>query len=169
MQIAEQEHITFVHRKGKRKPEIQQLYEELESCVERLMRYKEYFEIMRKDRNIYSKTDLEATFMRMKEDHMRNGKLKTAYNVQIAVENYFIVQAYVSNDWTDYNTMIPILEKHKNAFGDILEEVTTDSGYCSEKNPLYLKKIKYPIISSCRTMKSGKQRLIKKISKSTTT
>ncbi|MFR7847619.1 MAG: hypothetical protein ACLU8S_08470 [Coprococcus phoceensis] len=73
-----------------------------------------------KDRNSYSKTDLEATFMRMKEDHMKNGQLKAAYNVQIAVENYFIVQAYVSNDRTDYNTLIPVLEKHKNAFGEIL-------------------------------------------------
>ena len=97
--------------KGKRKPEIQQLYEELEACGERLMGYKECFEIMGRDRNSYSKTDLEATFMRMKEDHMLNGQLKAAYNVQIAVENYFIVQAYVSNDRTDYNTLIPVLEK----------------------------------------------------------
>ena len=141
-QIAEQEQIGFVYGKGKRKPEIQQLYEELETCGERLMGYKECFEIMGKDRNNYSKTDLEATFMRMKEDHMLNGQLKAAYNVQIAVENYFIVQAYVSNDRTDYNTLIPVLEKHKNAFGEILEEVTADSGYCSEKNLLYLKKNK---------------------------
>lgn len=98
MQIAEQEHITFVYGKGKRKPEIQQLYEELESCGERLMGYKECFEIMGKDRN-----------------------------------------SNVSNDLTDYNALIPVLEKHKNAFGDILEEVTADSGYCSEKNLLYLK------------------------------
>lgn len=59
---------------------------------------------------------------------MLNGQLKAAYNIQIAVENYFIVQAYVSNDRTDYNTLIPVLEKHKNAFGEILEEVTADSG-----------------------------------------
>ena len=44
--------------------------------------------------------------------------------LQIAVENYFIVQTYVSNDRTDYDTLIPVLEKHKNAFGEILEEVT---------------------------------------------
>ena len=81
----------------------------------------------------------EATFMRMKEDHMLNGQLKPAYNVQIAVENYFIVHGYVSSDRTDYNTLIPVLEKYKNAFGRILEEVTADSGYCSEKNLLYLK------------------------------
>ena len=119
--------------------EILKLQKNLEACGERLMGYKECFEIMGTDRNSYSKTDLEATFMRMKDDHMRNGQLKAAYNVQIAVENYFIVQTYVSNDRTDYNTLIPVLEKHKNAFGEILEEVTADSGYCSEKNLLYLK------------------------------
>ena len=68
-----------------------------------LMEYKECFEIMGNDRNSYSKTDLEATFMRMKEDYMMNGQLKPAYNVQIAVENYFIIHGYVSNDRTNYN------------------------------------------------------------------
>ena len=56
--------------------------------------------------------------MRMKEDHMLNGQLKPAYNVQIAVENYYIVHGYVSSDRTDYNTLIPVLEKHKTAFGE---------------------------------------------------
>ena len=139
MRIAEGEGISFVHSKGKTKSGLQKLYEELEECGTRLMGYKECFEIMGKDRNSYSKTDLEATFMRMKEDHMLNGQLKPAYNVQIAVENYFIVHGYVSNDRTDYNTLIPVLEKHQKAFGKVLDEVTADSGYCSEKNLLYLK------------------------------
>ena len=137
--IADGENITFVTGKGKHKPEIQQLYEELESCGQRLMQYKESFEIMGKDRNSYSKTDLEATFMRMKEDHMLNGQLKPAYNVQIAVENYFIIHSYISCDRTDYNTLIPVLEKHQKAFGKYPEDITADSGYCSEKNLLYLK------------------------------
>ena len=140
--ISDGEGIEFVSGKGKRKSEIQQLYEELEHCGKRLMEYKECFEIMGKDRNSYSKTDLEATFMRMKEDHMLNGQLKPAYNVQIAVENYFIIHGYVSNDRTDYNTLIPVVDKHIKAFGEVLEEVTADSGYCSEKNLLYLKQNK---------------------------
>ena len=136
--IANGEGITFVTGKGKRKPEIQQLYDELEECEERLMQYKECFEIMGKDRNSYSKTDVEATFMRMKEDHMLNGQLKPAYNVQIAVENYFIIHSYISSDRTDYNTLILVLEKHKTAFGSY-PEAATASGYCSEKNLLFLK------------------------------
>ncbi len=138
-EIAEQEGIMFVGGKGRRKPEIQLLYEELEDCGKRLMGYKDCFEIMGKDRNSYSKTDLEATFMRMKEDHMLNGQLKPAYNVQVAIENYFIIHTYISNDRTDYNTLIPVLQKHKATFDIFPEEATADSGYCSEKNLLYLK------------------------------
>jgi len=137
--IADGEGIGFAYGKGQRKPELQKLYEELETCGTRLMEYKGHFEIMGKGRNSYSKTDLEATFMRMKEDHMLNGQLKPAYNVQIAVENYFIVHSYVSNDRTDYNTLIPVLKKHRKAFGEELEAVTADSGYCCEKNLSYLK------------------------------
>ena len=120
-EIAEQESILFVRGKGRKKPEIQLLYEELEDCGKRLMGYKDCFEIMGKDRNSYSKTDLEAAFMRMKEDHMLNGQLKPAYNVQVAIENYFIIHTYISNDRTDYNTLIPVLQKHKAVF-DIFPE-----------------------------------------------
>ena len=139
MTIAENEGIKFVYGKGKKKSEIQQLYEELDACGTKLMEYKECFEVMGKERNSYSKTDLAATFMRMKDDHMMNGQLKAAYNVQIAVENYFIVHTYVSNDRTDYNTLIPVVQKHLHTFGEALKEVTADSGYCSEKNLLFLK------------------------------
>ena len=139
VKISEGEEISFVYGKRQKKSEIQQLYEELEECGKRLMKYKECFEIMGSDRNSYSKTDMEATFMRMKEDHMLNGQLKPAYNVQIAVENYFIIHGYVSNDRTDYNTLIPVVKKHMSAFGEVLKEVTADSGYCSEKNLLFLK------------------------------
>ena len=137
--IADREGLPFVYGKGKRRSELQQLYEDLEVCGKRLMEYRECFEIMGKDRNSYSKTDLEATFMRMKDDHMMNGQLKPAYNVQIAVENYFIIHTYVSNDRTDYNTLIPVVRKHLLAFGEGLKEVTADSGYCSEKNLVFLK------------------------------
>ncbi|WP_246543217.1 IS1182 family transposase [Fusibacter paucivorans] len=136
--IAEGEKIYFTYGKGKRKPEIQKLYEQLDVLGERLMKYKQSYEIMGDERNSYSKTDLEATFMRMKDDHMRNGQLKPAYNIQIAVENYFIIHSYISADRTDYNSLIPVLKKHKEHLGCYPKEVTADSGYCSEKNLLFL-------------------------------
>jgi transposase len=137
--IAKGEGVAFVSGRGQRKSEIQLLHEELEACGSRLMKYKEHFEVMGTNRNSYSKTDMEATFMRMKDDHMMNGQLKPAYNVQIAVENYFIIHTNISNDRSDYNTLIPILEKHKKAFGKYPEEITADSGYCSEQNLSFLK------------------------------
>ena len=57
--------IAFILLTQGRKPKLQQLYKELEHCGQRLIHYKEYFEIMGKGRNSYSKTDLEATFMRI--------------------------------------------------------------------------------------------------------
>lgn len=62
-----------------------------------------------------------------------------------------------------HNALIPVLEKHKDAFGEILDDVTADSGYCSEKNLLYLKEKKYPVTSSYRIMKSAKHVLTQKI------
>ena len=78
-----------------------------------------YLTLKERDRR---KGKYPVTFMRMKEDHMLNGQLKPAYNVQLAVENYFIVHSYVSNERTDYNTLIPVLEKHKAVFGAFPEE-----------------------------------------------
>ena len=100
---------------------------------------------------------------------MKNGQLKAAYNVQIAVENYFIVQAYVSNDRTDYNTLIPVLKKHKNAFGELfLEEVTADSGYCSEKI-FFLKKHNISSYIKLQDHENGKHVHTRKRSESITT
>jgi len=139
LDIAKDEGIIFETGKGKRKTELQKIYEELDILGKRLLKYKESFEIMGRGRNSYSKTDIEATFMRMKDDHMMNGQLKAAYNLQVAVENYFVIHTYVSDDRTDYNTLVPVLEKHKKNLGQCLKEVTADSGYSSEKNLMFLK------------------------------
>ncbi len=73
MKIAKVEEILFVYEKGHKKSELQKLYEEIDDCGQRLLKYKNCFEIMKTDRNSYSKTDIEATFMRMKDDHVQNG------------------------------------------------------------------------------------------------
>ena len=86
----------FVSGKGKHKSREQQEWEELESLRERWERYAEDLEIMGERRNSYSKTDPDATFMRMKEDHMRNGQLKPAYNVQIAVNSEYSMLPWCS-------------------------------------------------------------------------
>ena len=46
------------------------------------------------DRNSYSKTDEDATFMRIKEDHMVNGQLKPGYNIQVGTEWGLLMLGY---------------------------------------------------------------------------
>src|SRR5699024_12859930 len=60
-------------------------------------------------RNSYSKTDNDATFMRMKDDYMRNGQLKAAYNVQIATEGHYTLAYDVFHNPGDTRRLIPFL------------------------------------------------------------
>lgn len=48
------------------------------------------------DRNSYCKTDHDATFMHMKEDHMRNGQLEPGYNVNVATSEEVIIGGFCS-------------------------------------------------------------------------
>lgn len=73
--IKEAEDVEFVHGIGKRKSPIQKSMERLEEYIARLKGYTNKIHICGK-RNSYSKTDHDATFMRMKEDAMGNGRLK---------------------------------------------------------------------------------------------
>lgn len=106
-------------------------------AVPRLNRYKEQLETMG-SRNSYSKTDHDATFMRMKEDAMLNGQLKPGYNVQISTENQFITNFGIYQHPTDTLTMISYLESFKNRYGMQSEEIVADSGYGSEENYEYM-------------------------------
>lgn len=90
------------------------------------------------ERNSYSKTDQDATFMRMKEDHMKNGQLKAGYNVQISTNNQFILSYSLHANPTDTTTLIPHLENFKENLGTLPEAVTADAGYGSEENYQYL-------------------------------
>ena len=106
-------------------------------AVPRMNRYKEQLETMG-SRNSYSKTDPDATFMRMKEDAMLNGQLKPGYNVQISTENQFITNFGIYQRPTDTLTMISYLESFKTRYGMQSEEIVADSGYGSEENYEYL-------------------------------
>jgi transposase len=91
-----------------------------------------------KGRNSYSKSDVDATFMRMKEDHMKNGQLKPGYNVQIGTENQFVVGFSVHQRPGDSGCLIPHLEGLKAQVGRLPETVIADAGYGSEENYVYL-------------------------------
>ncbi len=85
-------------------------------------------------RNSYSKTDTDATFMRMKEDHMKNGQLKPGYNVQISTSNQFIVNYTIHPNPTDTTTLKSHLAQHLASFGKAPKKLTADAGYGSEEN-----------------------------------
>ncbi|MDP2735095.1 MAG: IS1182 family transposase, partial [bacterium] len=89
-------------------------------------------------RNSYSKTDEAATFMRMKEDHMKNGQLKPGYNVQIGTEDQFVVRYSVHQRPGDSGCLIPHLQALKEQLGRLPEKVVADAGYGSEENYAYL-------------------------------
>ena len=61
-------------------------------------------------RNNYCKTDPDATFMHMKDNHMRNAQLKPGYNVQIAVDSEYIVATDVFQDRNDVWALVPFLK-----------------------------------------------------------
>ncbi len=105
------------------------------------MKKYEGYEQTFKGRNSFSKIDKSATFMRMKDDHMMNGQLKPAYNVQIGTENQFIVGYSIHQKTTDTSLMISHIEKLKKFLGGVLpQNIVTDAGYGSEENYDYLKK-----------------------------
>lgn len=106
-------------------------------AVPRMNRYKEQLETMG-SRNSYSRTDPDATFMRMKEDAMLNGQLKPGYNVQISTENQFITNFGIYQRPADTLTMISYLESFKTRYGMQSEEIVADSGYGSEENYEYM-------------------------------
>ena len=89
-------------------------------------------------RNSYSKTDPDATFMRMKEDAMNNGQTKPGYNVQISTENQFITNYGIYWRPTDTGTMIDYLESFKARYGRQSKEIVADSGYGGEQNYEYM-------------------------------
>jgi hypothetical protein len=93
---------------------------------------------MLKGRNSYSKTDPGATFMRMKEDHMRNGQLKPGYNAQISTNGQFVVNYTLHQNPTDTKTLIPHLKMHEKLYGHLPQVQVTDAGYGSQENYQYL-------------------------------
>ena len=130
--------IAFVNGKGCRKSEAQRQWEDLDELRQRWEKYEESLKIMGDSRNSYSKTDHDATFMRMKDDHMRNGQLKPAYNVQIAVNSEYITGVDVFSNRTDFGTFVPFLKRVQNCHGAKYKEVTADAGYESLENYLFL-------------------------------
>ena len=130
--------VKFVHGTGRRKAPEQRAYEKLHALLAKWEDYEKKLFTMGNGRNSYAKTDPDATFMHMKEDHMRNGQLKPGYNVQIAVNSEYITGVAAFSNRTDSGTLRPFLRRLEQRQGKKYRDVVADAGYESLDNYLYL-------------------------------
>jgi len=157
----QQEQIEFVHGIGRRKSKLQKFIEELQALYERQEKYDNH-NLLFRGRNSYSKTDSDATFMHMKDDHMRNAQLKPAYNVQIGVESEYVTGIGVFQDRNDTTTLIPFLKDMTNYLNIRYQNIITDSGYESEENYLYLEEKEQTCYIKPQTYEKWKKKSFKK-------
>ena len=127
----------FVSGRGHRKSQQQKHYQTLEDYRNRLAGYTERIEICGEMRNSYSKTDHDATFMRVKRDHMGNGQLLPAYNMQAAVCDEYIVAVDVKKYASDMDCFVPLMEKFNHLYGHYPKYPVADAGYGSFNNYLF--------------------------------
>jgi transposase len=116
--------------------QVQQLQEDY---LPRLQKYEHQLEQLG-ERNSYSETDQDATFMRMKEDHMKNGQLKAAYNVQISTEEQFITNVGIYQRAGDTATLPSFVEDFEQSYNKQSKIVVADAGYGSEQNYEFMEK-----------------------------
>jgi hypothetical protein len=119
----------------------QRLHWQIEQAISKHCQYVSDLKAIGDGRRSMSKTDREATFMHLKEDHMRNGQLKPAYNIQALVDSNYIVGCHSSSDRNDYATMKPALEKISASYGWRYKEYCADSGYDSLQNHQLLERL----------------------------
>ena len=129
--------LVFAVGKGNHKTQLQRVIETLEAFMSKRSEYLSHLGKF-SGRNSYSKTDVDATFMHMKEDYMRNGQLKPGYNIQIGVESEYIVGVGSFSNRTDVNTLIPFLNRIQSHTHRKFERIIADAGYESSENYLYL-------------------------------
>lgn len=131
---------TFVYGKGHRKTTEQRYYEKLVEYHNKLNEYVEKINICSENRNSYSKTDHDSTFMRIKTDYMGNDQLLPAYNIQFGVADEYIAVLDVNQYRSDMDCFIPLMEKFKEHYGFYPKYPVADAGYGSFNNYIYCEK-----------------------------
>jgi len=128
---------SAVRGRGHHKTPEQRYYDKLTSYIARLKKYAEHIKICGNERNSYSKTDHDATFMRMKKDYMGNDQLLPGYNIQFGVCDEYIAVYDVKQYASDMDCFKPLMEKFHRIYGKYPEYPVTDAGYGSFNNYLY--------------------------------
>lgn len=86
------------------------------------------------ERNSYSKTDHDATFMRMKEDHLNNGQLKPGYNTQISTQDQIVTNYTIHQNAGDPTTLPEHVKSFEQQYDRVPDEIIADAAYGSEEN-----------------------------------
>lgn len=152
----------FVHGPGRRQSTEQKRYCELAGYLERLKQYAQRITTCGEERNSYSKTDKDATFMRIKRDYMGNDQLLPAYNMQIGICDEYIAVMDVKRYASDMDCFIPFMEKFRKQYGFYPKYPVADAGYGSLNNYLYCEEhnmekfMKFPMFE--KTTKDEKYR-----------
>jgi len=127
----------FVSGTGHRKSMEQRQYQKMQDYLERLKSYAKHIKVCGEERNSYSKTDHDATFMRFKRDYMGNDQLLPAYNLQVAVCDEYIAVVDVNPYASDQECFVPLMEKFNRIYGHYPKYPVADAGYGSYNNYLY--------------------------------
>ena len=127
----------IVRGRGHHKTSEQKLYDQLSAYTERLKKYAEHIRICGEDRNSYSKTDNDATFMRVKSDYMGNDQLLPGYNIQLGLCDEYIAVYDVKQYASDTDCFQPLMKKFNSIYGKYPEYPVADAGYGSFDNYLF--------------------------------
>ena len=128
---------SFVNGKGHHKSAVQRKYQEFKGYRDRLTTYAKHMEICGEARNSYSKTDHDATFMRVKRDYMGNDQLLPAYNMQAVICDEFIAAIDARQYASDMECFVPLMETFRGMVGHYPKYPVADAGYGSYNNYLY--------------------------------
>lgn len=128
---------SFVYGSGKRKTTVQKHYEKLTDYLNRLKKYAKHIKTCGDSRNSYSKTDIDATFMRNKRDYMGNDQLLPCYNVQVGICDEYIAVMDVQQFTSDMDCFIPLMNRFNKIYGFYPEYPVADAGYGSYNNYLF--------------------------------
>ncbi len=129
LSLIEKKEITFVYGRGHRKDILQRYYDRLGKIIKLLKDYAIKIDKCGEHRNSYSKTDVDATFMRMKTDYMGNTSLLPAYNWQLVSSSELILFGLTSQYASDNKCFIPLMNKYKSIFGSYPKTPVADAGY----------------------------------------
>lgn len=129
LSLIEKKEITFVYGRGHRKDIFQRYYDKLNKITSLLKDYAVKINKCGEHRNSYSKTDVDATFMRMKTDYMGNTALLPAYNWQLVSAGEVILFGLTSQYASDNKCFIPLMNKYKSIFGTYPKTPVADAGY----------------------------------------